>query len=156
MNTTVKHADRELKTRANTQRAVYVPPSQLDAPNAKPGLVYRWVRISLLGSDDDKNLSVRRREGWEPVKLEEHPEFVGSVHQEGRFAGVVGQGDLILMKNTEEQVAAKRDYIDGKTDRLLTAVDNSLFKEQHPTMPISVDRTSRVSTGGGRGVQFDD
>ena len=150
-----RHANREAKTRAAKKREVlYTPPNQLDAPNPKPGTVHRWVRISLMGIDDDKNLSLRRREGWEPVRGEEHPEFVGPVHTEGRFAGVIGVGDLVLMKWTEEGLAAKRRYIDSKTDRLQATVDSSLFKEQDPRMPISIDRQSRVSTGGN--LQFDE
>jgi hypothetical protein len=150
-----RHATRGAQTRAAEKRELlYVPPNQLDAPKAKPGIVHRWVRVSLMGVDDDKNLSLRRREGWEPVRQEEHPEFLGSVHSEGRFSGVVGVGDLILMKWTEEGLAAKRRYVESKTDRLQSALDSSLFREQDPRMPITVDRKSRVSTGGG--LQFDE
>ena len=150
-----KHATRETETRQKQQRDfTYTPPSQLDSPTPKPGIVHRWVRISLVGQDDDKNLSLRRREGWEVVRAEEHPEFVGPVHNEGRFDGVIGVGDLVLMKWDERALAAKKKYIDTKTNRMQSAMDSNLFKEEDPRMPISVNRQSRVSTGGG--LQFDD
>ena len=149
------HATRETETRKAQEREyTYSPPSQLDSPQAKPGIAHRWVRISLMGSDDDRNMSMRRREGWEVVRAEEHPEFVGPVHSEGRFTGVIGVGDLILMKIDERLLAAKQKYINQKTDRLQAAMDSNLFREEDPRMPISVNRQSRVATGGG--LRFDD
>lgn len=150
-----KHATRETETRKVEQRDfTYLPPSQLDSPKPKPGNVHRWVRISLVGLDDDKNFSLRRREGWEVVRAEEHPEFIGPTHSEGRFDGVIGVGDLILMKWDERALAAKKKYIDNKTNRLQDAMDSNLFKEEDPRMPMTVNRQSRVSTGGS--LQFDD
>ena len=152
---TAAHAPREAKSRKSEEREfTYKPPSQLDAPVPKPGNVHRWVRISILGVDDDKNMSMRLREGWEPVRADEHPECIGPIHSEGRFSGVIGVGDLILMKWDERMQAAKKRYVDSKTERLQSAMDSDLFRDEDPRMPIHVDRRSSVSTGPG--IQFDD
>ena len=151
------HATREAQTRKSKQRDYtqeYVPPNQLDSPTPKQGVVHRWVRISLMGADDDKNISLRRREGWEVVRAEEHPEFVGPVHSEGRFTGVIGVGDLVLMKWDERAQAAKKKYIEQKTERLQAAMDSNLFREEDPRMPIQVNRRSSVATGSG--LRFDE
>ena len=149
------HATRETETRKAKQRDfTYTPPSQLDSPTPKDGTVHRWVRISLMGTDDDKNLSLRRREGWEVVRAEEHPEFVGPVHSEGRFTGVIGVGDLVLMKWDERAQAAKKKYIAQKTERLQAAMDSNLFREEDSRMPIQVNRRSSVATGSG--LRFDE
>ena len=51
------------------------PPSLLEAPIPPSGYVYRWLRESMVGQDDKANMSKRIREGWEPVRAEDHPEF---------------------------------------------------------------------------------
>ena len=39
-------------------------------------------------------------------------------------------------------------------DDKVEAMDNDLMKEQHPSMPIDIDRQSRVTFGGTRKVNF--
>ena len=69
--------DRESNTRETTTRVKnWVPPQQLPDPKPQDGFRFRWIRVSLLGQSDDRNVSVKFREGWEPVKAEEHPEIV--------------------------------------------------------------------------------
>ena len=41
------------------------PPSQLDAPPPPEGYHHRWIRETVMGYDDRKNLSARLREGFE-------------------------------------------------------------------------------------------
>jgi hypothetical protein len=49
-----------------------------------------------------------------------------------------------------ETVAERTEYYGGRTREQMTAVDQDLMKEQHPSMPISNSRQSRVSFGGSR------
>ena len=63
---------RTSQTREKTVRAKpWTPPSQLDAPDPPEGFVHRWVRESVMGFDDKKNLSARLREGFELVRADE-------------------------------------------------------------------------------------
>ncbi len=56
----------------------------------------------------------------------------------------------MLCRIPEETVAERTAYYGGRTREQMTAVDQDLMKESHPSMPISNDRRSRVSFGGSR------
>ena len=49
----------------DTRRKPWQPPSTLDAPPPPEGYTHRWIRDSVMGYDDSKNLSARLREGFE-------------------------------------------------------------------------------------------
>lgn len=116
---------------------------------------YRWIRVLNRGQDDLKSISARKSRGWEFVMQTEHPDFDAPAHSEGRFTGVFGIGDLVLMKNAVENNDARRQYYQDKTRQATTAIENDLLKEQHASMPLHIDRQSSVSVGGRR-VAFDD
>jgi len=127
------------------------PPSSLDAPDAPPGFKHRWIRSETLGVDDKKNMAGRLREGFELVRADEYPEFPSPTIENGKHAGVIGVGGLLLARIPNEIVKEREDYFKSQTKAQEDSVDNNLFKEQHRSMPISVDRQSRVTFGGGRG-----
>ena len=127
------------------------PPSSLDAPDAPPGFKHRWIRSETLGVDDKKNMAGRLREGFELVRADEYPEFPSPTIENGKHAGVIGVGGLLLARIPEEIVKEREDYFKSQTKAQEDSIDNNLFKEQHRSMPISVDRQSRVTFGGGRG-----
>ena len=142
---------REAKSRANTQRRKpWAPPSKLDAPDAPAGYQHRWVRTALRGEDDKTNVHAKLREGWEPVRADEYPDMGDRypVIEEGRNAGVIGVGGLMLCRIPEETVEERTEYYREQTRQQMEAVDQSLMREQHPSMPIHSDRKSRVSFGG--------
>ena len=143
---------RNSQTREKSGRPTpWKPPSQLDAPPPPKGFVHRWVRESVMGFDDKKNLSARLREGFELVRADEYPDFEAPTIQDGKHAGVIGVGGLVLARIPEETVSQRKSYFQGQTRDQMTAVDNDLMREQHPSMPISKpDRQSRVTFGGDR------
>jgi len=47
-------------------------------------------------------------------------------------------------------LSACAEYFKKITQDRMNAVDNDLMKEQHPDMPINIDRQSRVTFGGSR------
>ena len=49
-------------------------PTTLPDPEPREGVEYRWVRTSIMGETDNKNVSSKFRNGWTPVKAEDHPE----------------------------------------------------------------------------------
>ncbi len=142
---------RTSQTREKTSRATpWRPPSQLDAPDPPEGFVHRWIRESVMGYDDKKNLSARLREGFELVRAEEYPDFEAPTVQDGKHAGVIGVGGLVLARFPKETREQRNSYYRGATRDQMTAVDNDLMREQHPSMPISKpERQSRVTFGSG-------
>ena len=133
-----------------TRRKPWAPPSHLSAPPAPDGFVHRWIRVSMRGEEDKMNVNSKLREGWEPVRKDEYPEYEAPTIDGGRYEGIIGQGGLMLCRIPEETVAERTAYYGGRTREQMTAVDQDLMKEQHPSMPIQNNRQSRV-TFGGRG-----
>ena len=143
-------------TRAESSRKiVYTPPNDLDAPKPNvDGIKYRWIRVATGGEDDSQNVSRKKREGYEFVRADEHPEFDAPKHETGKYAGVIGTGDLVLAKIPIEMSDAKKEYFQQKTSRQTQSVDQDILKEQHPSMPVHQKRSS-TSTVGKRPAEFD-
>lgn len=133
---------------ATSRRKPWAPPSRLDAPKAPPGYVHRWIRISVRGEDDKTNAYQRLREGWEPVRADEYPEFHAPVIDEGKYTGIIGNGGLMLCRIPVETANERSAYYGTRAREQMVAVDEDLMKDQHPSMPISRSRQSRVSFGG--------
>ena len=141
--------DRSIQTREkSTRRKPWAPPSRLDAPKPPEGYSHRWIRTELRGEDDSMNVHTRLREGWEPVRADEYPGSDYATIDEGKHAGTIGNGGLMLARIPEETVEERNAYYRDRTRDQMTAVDQDLMKEQHPSMPISNSRQSRVSFGG--------
>ena len=124
-------------------------PVNTDAPPAPEGFVHRWIRESVMGYDDKKNLSARLREGFELVRADEYPDFEAPTLQDGKHAGVIGVGGLVLARFPKETREERNNFYRTKAKDQITAVDNDLMREQHPSMPIENNRQSRVTFGGG-------
>ena len=56
----------------------------------------------------------------------------------------------MLARIPEEILVQRAEYFTRITQDRMNAVDNDLMKEQHPDMPINIDRQSRVTFGGSR------
>lgn len=140
---------RSTQTREKTsRRKPWAPPSRLEAPEAPDGYKHRWIRTALRGDDDKMNVHAKLREGWEPVRADEYPGFDYAAIDEGQHAGVIGNGGLMLARIPEETAQERTAYYRGRTREQMVAVDQDLMKEQHPSMPITNDRQSRVTFGG--------
>ena len=141
---------RASQTRSKTERPkVWVPPSSLDAPPAPAGFRYRWIRAESMGFDDTKNIQGRLRSGYELVRAEEIENASDyPVIESGKYKGMIGVGGLLLAKVTQEIADQRTAYIKKRTEGMNEAVDNDLMREQHKSMPINIDRQSRVTFGG--------
>ena len=140
---------RASSTRSKTERPkVWTPPSSLDAPPAPDGFRHRWIRAESLGFQDTKNVSARLREGFELVRADEYPDTQYPVITDGKYAGVIGVGGLLLARISEEIAKQRAAYIDSLSKGQEEAVEHDLMKEQHPSMPINNDRQTRVTFGG--------
>ena len=145
---TVK-TSRASQTRAKQEKPkVWTPPSSLDAPPAPDGYRHRWIRAESMGFDDTKNMSGKLRSGWELVRADEYPDSDFPTLDEGRYAGVIGVGGLVLARIPEELARQREAYFDKRTADRNEALENDVLKEQHPSMPINQDRQTRVTFGG--------
>ena len=137
-----------------TRKKDWTPPSSLDAPAAPQGYAHRWIRTATAGFEDVANVSKKLREGWEFVKAETIKSEIGEndypVISEGKHAGLIGIGGLVLARIPEEILLARAEDFRRITQDRTDAIDRDLMKEQHPDMPINIDRQSRVTFGGNR------
>ena len=146
--TNKKIDSRASQTKVKEQKKVWTPPSSLDAPPAPDGYRHRWIRAETMGFDDTKNMSGKIRSGWELVRADEYPGSEYPVLKEGKYAGVIGVGGLVLARISEELAKSREDYFRRQTEAKDEAVNNDLMKEEHKSMPINVDRQTRVTFGG--------
>lgn len=148
----VERTERRKETREQeTRRKPWTPPSHLEAPDPPQGFVHRWIRLAMRGEEDKMNVHAKLREGWEPVRSDEYPNFEAPVIDNGQYSGVIGQGGLMLCRIPEETAQERNEYYGGRTREQMSAVDQDLMKEQHPSMPIHNSRQSRVTFGGAKG-----
>jgi hypothetical protein len=141
---------RELESRALTERPKrWMPPELLPEPDKQAGYDYRWIRVSMLGKQDGRNVSTKLREGWEPVKLQEQPQFKLLTDPTTRFEDGIEIGGLLLCKTPEEFVEQRKDYYANQNQLQAEAVDNNLMRQSDPRMPIFKERKSSISFGTG-------
>ena len=147
----IDRANRSASTRAKEERRKpWAPPSRLDAPPAPEGFEHRWIRAEVNGYEDKKNVYSKLREGYELVRIDEVPEeyqhLLPNV-EDGKHAGVVSVGGLLLARIPKETLKERADYFRQKARDQLQAVDNEMMRENaHSSMRIqSPERSSRTT-----------
>ena len=131
-------------TRSKTERPKeYKPPSSLDAPPAPDGFRHRWIRAESLGFNDSKNIHGRLRSGYELVRADEYKDADYPVVIDGKYAGVIGVGGLLLARIPEELAQSRVTYQQRQTEGQDEAVENDLLKDQDKRMPMKFERSSK-------------
>ena len=143
----IDRASRESETReSRAAPASWKPPSILPDPNPKPGYVYRWVRTAMAGAADKTNVSRQFREGYVPVRAEDHPELMLEANDKGN----VEIGGLLLCKIPVEAAQQRAAYYENLANKQMESVDNNFMRENDPRMPLlRTERSSKVSFGAG-------
>ncbi len=143
--------NREANTREKQERPrTWAPPTLLPDPAPEPGYKYRWVRVSMMGQSDPRNVSTKLREGWEPVKAEDHPEISGYLDNDNaRYKDNIVVGGLMLCKTPVELVEQRNAYYQAQSEAQMRSVDNSFMRESDPRMPLFSERKSSVTFGRG-------
>jgi hypothetical protein len=153
---TIDRASRSADTRTKeARRKPWAPPSRLDAPPAPTGFKHRWIRAEINGFDDKQHVYGRLREGYELVRNEDLPEEYRDTMpsiEDGRHAGVVSIGGLLLARIPDETVDERNAHYQRKAQEQLIAVDNEMMRENsHSSMRIQApERSSRTTFGGSR------
>ena len=131
-------------------------PDPVQARFDNQGLALRWIRISIKGNDDQKNVGNKLQLGWEFVSPEEVPEMAltSFVRDEGRYQGAVCRGDVALVKIPAGKVNSRRKFYEQKANDQMDAVNAQLMKSSDSRMPIT--NSSRSVTTKGRVPSFQD
>ncbi len=124
------------------------PASVLPTPDPQDGWVFRWIRTSTLGQSDNTNVSQKFREGWIPVKAEDHLELEVMSDVGSRFDGNIEVGGLLLCKAPEAEMQQRQEYFERMAENQMESVDNSFMRENDPRMPVlKPERSSRTTFG---------
>ena len=143
-----KKTSRAAETRTKTDRPKeYKPPSSLDAPPAPNGFRHRWIRAESLGFNDTKNIHGRLRSGYELVRADEYKDSDYPIVTDGKYAGIIGVGGLLLARIPEELAKARIDYQRKLTEGQDESVEPDLLRDQDKRMPIKIDRNSKQTFG---------
>jgi hypothetical protein len=141
---------RELETRATYERpTAWAQPELLPEPDKQAGFSYRWIRVASLNQADPRNLSAKLREGWEPVAIEEQPQFQLLVDPNSRYKDNIEIGGLLLCKTPDEFVEQRNKHYAAQTEAQMAAVDNTLMRQSDPRMPLFNERKTTTSFGKG-------
>lgn len=140
---------RDTESRESAERIQqWRPGSALDAPEPPIGFKHRWIRESVMEYDDKTNVHKKRQEGWELVRAEEYPDYVGPVIDEGRNAGTIGVGGLVLARIPMELVNQRNKHFAQVASNQMEAVDRDWMRENNALMPkLAPQRKSSVSFG---------
>ena len=135
---------REVKARKKTWQR----PGMLPTPEPREGVEYRWIRTSTLGNADNTNVSAKFREGWTPVKAEDHPELQVLPDIDSRFQGNVEVGGLLLCENSAEYVESRSQAHREMNKNQIDSVDNNFMRNSDSRMPVLPPERSTKTTFG--------
>ena len=140
---------RASQTRSKEEsKKIWTPPNSLDAPPAPKGYRHQWIRAESMGYQDTKNVAASLREGYELVRADEYPDQDFPQMTEGRYAGIIGVGGLLLARIPEEIAAQIEAYYNKKTQEKDEAINNDLMKERQAGMKFRNESASSVTFGG--------
>jgi|TARA_Y100000310_G_scaffold239177_1_gene242744 hypothetical protein len=134
---------------ANEREKPWEPPQVLPDPAPQGGWVFRWIRTSIMGNQDNVNVSKRFREGWEPVRAQDHPEMMLASDRGSDYTGNIEVGGLLLCKTSEENYKARADYYADVARKQYESVNHNFMREDDPRMPKLNESSTRVTFGGG-------
>ena len=141
---------RELEDRLMAERPKqWQEPDTLPEPDKHPDYAYRWIRVATLNAADPRNIAAKRREGWEPVPIEEQPQFKLLADPNSRFKDNIEIGGLLLCKTPKEFVHQRNSHFAKVTQSQTEAVDNNLMRQSDVRMPLFKEKQSSYSFGKG-------
>jgi len=128
----------------------WVPSSILPVPDPQDGWVFRWIRTSIMGQSDNPNVSKKFRDGWIPVKVEDHPELKTLSDINSQFKGNIEQGGLLLCKAPKEKMDARNAHYQEIAKQQMESVDSNYMRENDPRMPLlRPEKSTRTTFGKG-------
>jgi hypothetical protein len=146
----VDRTPRTEETRDRTARKrTWERPSALPTPEPRDGIMYRWIRTSTLGDTDNRNVSMRFREGYTPVKASDYPELRVISDRNSQFPENIEIGGLLLCSIPAEIVEDRSAQMSEKARQQMDSVDRNYLRENDPRMPmLRPERDSRTTNFG--------
>jgi len=147
-NVRANEARNSVRDEESRPMTAWKPPSLLDAPEARPGYVQRWVATSIQGKESPDNVYKRMREGWEPRPADTVKSKLYPTINHGQWAGSIGIEGMLLCEMPEEIARQKQDYYSGKNQEQNESISGDLDAlGRHSGQPIYQERKSETSRG---------
>lgn len=127
----------------------WTQPGLLPDITPEEGYEFRWIRTSMMGQSDGRNVSMKLREGWVPVKASDHPEAQMYIDPNSRYKDAIEVGGLILCKTPKELVEQRNKFYQNQAEDQITSVDNGYMRENDPRMKKFSERNTTVTFGKG-------
>ena len=136
---------REEETR---QETAWKPPSLLDAPEPRQGMVQRWIATSIQGKDTPDNVYKRMRAGWNPRPSDTVKDKRFPTINHGEWTGCIGVEGMLLCEMPIEKHRSMKEYYSGKSNEQNQSISYDLEAlGRRSGLPISQDRQTSTSRG---------
>jgi hypothetical protein len=138
-------------------QTAWKPPSLLDAPDPRPGMVQRWIATSIQGKDTPDNVYKRMRAGWNPRAAETVKDKRYPTINHGQWAGSIGVEGMILCEMDEDKFKSMKDYYHNRNLEQNESIPGELDAVSRAGgIPIQQERKSTGSRGRELSVMADD
>ena len=124
----------EVRNENSRPMTAWKPPSLLDAPDPRPGMVQRWIATSIQGKETPDNVYKRMRAGWNPRPADSVKDKRFPTINHGQWAGSIGVEGMILCEMPQDKFKSMKAYYNQRND------------EQNESIPGELDAMAR--TGG--------
>jgi hypothetical protein len=153
----VRASEERSEVRAPREEAAWKPPSLLDAPDPRPGMVQRWIATSIQGRDTPDNVYKRMRAGWNPRPADTVKDQRFPTINHGQWAGSIGVEGMILCEMPKEKFKSMKAYYNQRNDEQNESIPGELdAMARTGGIPIQQDRKSSSSRGRDISVMADD
>jgi len=148
-----ERSPRALDSREAAQRIQsWENPTNLPDPEPRPGWQHRYIVTTVLGESHNKNVSKRFREGWEPCRLEDYPEFdnvIQDYNSDWSKKGNIEIGGQLLCKMPTELVEARNSHFKKMGADEVESAEQGYLEGSDPRMPTKqvFERKSRTTFG---------
>lgn len=119
-----QRANEELHPKSDTP---WAPGASLEAPPARPGYRQKWLRVSIFGRDDVRNVARQFREGWMPRPADTTPKnlHVPRING-GQFAGCIGVEGMVLCEIPERMAEQRNRHYRRKAEALAQDIEKNI------------------------------
>jgi|TARA_R110000796_G_scaffold66023_2_gene152226 hypothetical protein len=139
---------KEIREEEARPQTAWKPPSLLDAPDPRSGMVQRWVATSIQGRDTPDNVYKRMRAGWNPRPADSVDDKRYPTINHGQWAGSIGVEGMLLCEMPEDTFKSMKKYYLGKSDEQNESIPGELDAiGRNGGIPIQQERSSTTSQG---------
>ena len=147
-NVRANETRKDIRAEEARQETAWKPPSLLDAPAPRDGMIQRWIATSIQGKETPDNVYKRMRAGWNPRSADSVKDKRYPTINHGQWAGCIGVEGMLLCEMPVEKHNAMKNYYKGRNAEQNQSIASDLDALGNRSgLPISQDRQSTMSRG---------